>query len=169
MKTYKTLEDTLFFKKDKEIKESDLKSFLTELSIDLFIKSKFIEEVKELPKTWKELEEVDGYFVGINSSVSGKIISSTDNENRNIFPTKEEAEASIALAQLCQLRDGYNEGWKPDWTDDTYKYVVEFHREEACTTVYLAINRPLAFKTEELTKEFLNNFSDLIEKAKPLL
>ena len=95
----------------------------------------------------------------------------TDKDNdKNIFPTIEEAEACLALAQLCQLRDRYNDGWKPDWDSmSETKYVLEISRNIVVKNFYGNRHKILAFKTEELRDKFLENFRDLIETAKPLL
>jgi hypothetical protein len=124
---------------------------------------------KGLPKTWEELGLIKGHYVKTECYTQAYFGTSDDPDNRNVFPSKEEAEASIALAQLCQLRDRYNGGWKPDWTDGGIKYVIYFVWEEMDAASITGIRFALAFKTRELRDEFKKNFSDLIEKAKPLL
>ena len=126
---------------------------------------------KGLPRSWDELGEIDGYYVDSNSWVDRLPLAPfpVRQKTRNTWPTKEEAEAAIALAQLCQLRDRYNGGWKPDWLDDGRKYVIYFAGEKMYTACMTGIQFVLAFKTEELRDKFMENFSDLIEKAKPLL
>ena len=125
---------------------------------------------RELPKTWKDLLFVEGWFINGKCYIieTGKLI--TQEYNKNIFPTKEEAEACLALAQLCQLRDRYNDGWKPNWnsTAET-KYVIEIFKNNIVKNLYGGKHRILAFKTEDLRDKFLENFKDLIETAKPLL
>ena len=90
------------------------------------------------------------------------------NENKNLLPNKETAEAFLALMQLIQLRDCYRQGWKPDWGDYTTKHCIIFGG-----VVYIgwAIGeqRVLSFQSEEIRDEFLKNFKDLIEKAKELI
>ena len=124
---------------------------------------------KGLPRSWEELNNVSGYYV--TDTVGLKAYSFlTCKTNRNTWPTREEAEASIALAQLCQLRDRYNGGWKPDWTDEaTEKYFILLLAGEPRKDFSYRVSHPLSFKTEELRDKFMENFSDLIEKAKPLL
>ena len=128
-------------------------------------------KVDDLPKSWEELEFIDGFFVSSLSDIA-KIGNNTTNDknNKNVFPTKEEAEACLALAQLCQLRDRYNDGWKPDWniTSET-KYVIEVSKNTMVKNFYGNRHKILSFKTEELRDKFLENFRDLIETAKPLL
>ena len=117
----------------------------------------------ELPKSWGELDNVSGYYVDKNSKVYNCIDHTTAADNRNIFPTKEEAEACLALAQLCQLRDRYNSGWKPDWKNEKeLKYVIEIFWGNIVKREYDCRYKVLAFKTEELRDEFLKNFRELI-------
>ena len=84
-------------------------------------------------------------------------------------PTEEQAQASIALAQLSQLIAVYNDGWVPDWKDGDCKYNIEGYEDK-----FLIENRSswisfLTFKTKPLAELFLQNFKDLITIAKPLL
>ena len=125
---------------------------------------------RKLPKAWKDLLFVEGWFINAKCYIieTGKLI--TQEYNKNTFPTKEEAEACLALAQLCQLRDRYNGGWKPNWNSMAEtKYVIEIFKNNIVKNLYGGKHRILAFKTEELRDKFLENFEDLIEIAKPLL
>jgi mannose/cellobiose epimerase-like protein (N-acyl-D-glucosamine 2-epimerase family) len=122
----------------------------------------------DLPKRWEDLTDLLGYWVSKDSRISTANTSPIE-ENRNVWPTKEEAEASIALAQLCQLRDVYNGAWKPDWTDDSLNHVIELVKDRPYRETYTTTRRVLSFKSEKLRDEFLENFRDLIEIAKPLL
>lgn len=128
-------------------------------------------EEKDLPKRWEDLKIIDGFFVtnlGYIEKVSDNCIVS--DHNRNTFPTKEEAEACLALAQLCQLRDRYNGVWKPDWKNEKeLKYVIEIFWDNIVKREYECRYKVLAFRTEKLRDEFLKNFRELIWIAKPLL
>ena len=125
---------------------------------------------KELPKSWEELHMIKGWFVENGSGIYKFEKCFTISKNRNLFPTKEEAEACLALAQLCQLRNRYNDGWKPDWSDgNSQKFIIDFHSDKIDKGRGYMTQKVLFFKTEELRDKFLENFSDLIEIAKPLL
>ena len=125
---------------------------------------------KELPKSWEDLKILNGYYVNDSSEVDIFESYTTDEYNKNVFPTKEEAEACVALAQLCQLRDRFNDGWKPDWEDyNETKYCIEFCQGRIETVDRVNCHKILTFKTEELRDKFLENFRDLIKIAKPLL
>lgn len=91
--------------------------------------------------------------------------------DRNLLPDRATAEAVLALCQLIQLRNAYNGDWVPDWDDEEQeKYVITFVccDEITITDSYNDAYSPLYFKNEELAKEFLRYFRDLIEKIKPL-
>ena len=136
-----------------------------------FEKIVFKKVKNELPKSWEELGEIKGWYVDSFSDIMPCDKGDTDKDNdKNIFPTIEEAEACLALAQLCQLRDRYNGGWKPDWEDvGQSKWCIDFFQDDIREVSCLSVRRVLAFKTKELRDEFLENFNDLIEIAKPLL
>ena len=135
-----------------------------------FEKIVFKKVEKELPKSWGDLEGVSGFYIDSHSKVNVFKGCFATEENKNIFPTREEAEACVALAQLCQLRDRYNDGWKPDWKDDgEIKYCIEFFKGKIEKEHHYVTKRVLCFKVRELRDKFLENFRDLIEAAKPLL
>jgi hypothetical protein len=124
---------------------------------------------KELPKTWEVLKKIDGFFIDNGSNISSLVDCSACDDNKNLFATKEQAEASLALAQLSQLREVYRNGWVPDWKDNKRKYCIYFESNLINTTYFVAINHFLSFQDEETRDLFLENFRDLIEKAKPLI
>ena len=131
----------------------------------------FKKKEKELPTKWEDFVIVKGYYLNSDCFVIG-LGDEPNNYNKNIFPTKEEAEACLALSQLCQLRDAYN--GKPladwcDWADDNTKYCIEICDNRISKDYYSTYKKVLAFKTEELRDKFVENFRELIETAKPLL
>ena len=131
----------------------------------------FKKKEKELPTKWEDLVIVKGYYLNSDCFVIG-CGDEPNNYNKNIFPTNVEAEACLALSQLCQLRDAYNgeplADWC-DWRDGATKYSIEFYENEIFTTEHFYTSSCLAFKTRELRDKFLENFRELIETAKPLL
>jgi hypothetical protein len=134
-----------------------------------------IEELKskkELPKSWEELGGISGCFVDFMSCLSAVDVNVlSESYNKNVFATKEQAKASIAIAQLSQLMKVYNGDWVPDWKDYCQKkYVIFFSYDQISSDWIESLNQFfLAFKTPELRDEFLKNFHDLIMEAKPLL
>jgi len=136
----------------------------------------FREIESKLPKTWKELRRVKGfYFSGVQEKIRDCDVQTTVDSSLTInefakcvFPTKELAEAALALAQLLQLRDAYNATEKSDWTSIVYVINV-FYGDITIDEYSDDVQFVMSFKTEELCDEFYENFKDLLETAKPLL
>jgi hypothetical protein len=130
---------------------------------------KFKEIKKQLPKSWEELGFISGYFVSSASEIYPIGRYTNNNLYRYIFKTKEQAEASIALAQLSQLRDVYRQGWTPDWERDGDKCSIVFFKHEIGITCFSLHNAFLSFQSKEIAQEFLVNFHELIIKSRPLM
>ena len=121
-----------------------------------------------LPMSWKELGVIKGYYVSSRSHINNPDMTNAVDVNRNLFPTEDEAKAMLAMAQLCQLRDRWNGGWKADWNENTEKYCIVSHMN-ALRRGYYSTSCPMAFKTVELRDKFMETFKDLLEEAKPFL
>lgn len=136
---------------------------------------KIVKKENVLPKTWEEFCELypiknDEYFIETRSDI---VRANCKNRNscsdKNVLPSKEKAEAILALCQLIQLRDYYNDGWKPNWKNPCQeKYTIYYNTNYPDKGTNCASVRALAFKTKELRDEFFDNFKDLIEKFKSL-
>ena len=134
---------------------------------------------KELPKTWEEFRKnnpikPDECFISTNSTITnGHFLRRSEERNEdiddNLLPSREYAEAMLALCKLIQLRDCYNGDWKPNWEEKSLKYGIGFYNENTYKNYPSRHRCLLAFKTSELRDTFLNNFGDLIEQAKLLL
>lgn len=139
---------------------------------------KFKSIKKKLPKTWIEFCETyprrkGEYWIGDDSQINS-IYNSTGCDRRpvgdsNLLPNVEYAKAMLALCKLIQLRDCYNDGWQPDWSNDNSKYIIYASINQLIEDIGVNVHHILAFKTRKLRDEFLNNFKDLIETAEPLI
>ena len=79
-----------------------------------------------------------------------------------------------AIRSLCYLICARNAwwkqlGWKPDWREKDEKYCIRMASGEIGTEIFYGVNHILAFPTEEVRDQFLEEFKDLIEYAKELL
>lgn len=139
------------------------------------IKFKRKEEKKELPKTWEEF--CDSYPIKEGEffvDTTCKIFEALERQrdpivDANVLPNKKYAEAILALCQLIQLRDCYNEGWQPDWESIDTKYVICIDRNDIRLDERERLSRILAFRTSFIREKFYINFKNIIEKAKILL
>jgi hypothetical protein len=127
-------------------------------------------EYREEPLKWEDFGGLKGFYVSSSSSILNHIIRYSADDNKNTWPTREEAEAALALSQLCQWRDKYNQGWKPDWNNhDDKKYIIDVVSNIVQINYSYTIQNILAFKSAEIRDKFFDDFKDLIEIAKPLL
>jgi hypothetical protein len=133
------------------------------------------ENQNELPKTWEEFckrnpiqqgECLIRPFCQIYEAEYGSRDADTD---RNYFTSKQEAEAFLALMQLRQLRKAYVKNWEPELDDKKGYYGILYTYHGITIEKYQWNYRNLSFPTHELAEQFLTNFKDLLEIAKPLL
>ena len=123
-----------------------------------------------LPKTWDE-------YCAKHGEVGDKIKASLNTAymiiNKHIFSDYKQAQAHIAKMKLHLLRDEYRNGWKPNWSEESLKFVIKGHliNEETKLVIALDWYDPffLSFPTEQTADEFLTNFRELIEQAGDLI
>jgi hypothetical protein len=121
-----------------------------------------------LPKSWEELDHVSGVYVD-SESRTHTLHGPIKEQNKNVFATPEQADASIALAQLSQLRKVYRQGWEPNWSSNEVKWCIYFSDKELITGSLFSVRYFLSFQSKEVAVLFLKNFEDLIKKALPLM
>lgn len=130
----------------------------------------------KLPKTWEEfckqnLIKIEERYIASNSAIykaATSVFERNPEYDRYILPSKEAAEAHLALMQLHQLRDCYRKGWTP--TLDKVSFgIIRRVGGDLGTDRFMYSSRFLSFQYEEIAKEFLDNFRDLIEQAGDLI
>lgn len=154
-----------FYKKGGEFKDLALSAFTKEELTKV-----------ERPKTWEEFcsqFKIHGeYYIYIDSSIKE---NSDDYRNslfdRNMLPSKEAAEAHLALMQLHQLRDCYRQGWEPNWSDGEDKYCIvrSYNDTKHLVAAYKGAKVFLSFQSADIARLFLKNFRGLIEAAGDLV
>lgn len=135
---------------------------------------------KKLPKTWEEFcclypIKKEEYYIGSTSSIK-QLLNNTNyagnvarnSLNYNLLPSKEAAEAHLALIKLHQLRDCYRQGWKPELGKECF-CIISCREGGIEITSYEITSIFLSFQTKELAFEFADNFRDLIRQAGDLI
>ena len=88
-------------------------------------------------------------------------------------PSKELADATMALLKLLFLRDYYNEGWQPDLKNKEQRGISVILDSEGNFFVWGVLKETethaLIFKDEKVAKRFIEEQKELLEIAKPLL
>jgi len=121
---------------------------------------------KELPKNWKELNNVQGWKISAEgAAVRADVKDVSPVCRRGRFATEKQAKSALAAAQLSQLMAVYNDGWEQDWSQSTVlKNVIYRRRNTIAADKFYENYEFLAFKTAELRDEFLKNFEPLIKE-----
>lgn len=130
----------------------------------------FKEVSKKFPSKWEDLPILKGCYISSDSKVVGINNGTIEEINKNIWPTKELAEAALALSQLMQLRQAWIGDWKPDFTSSTSKYVIMNYKDKVSADLQsYQVSHILTFPNAGLRDNFFTTFKDLLEIAKPLL
>ena len=136
----------------------------------------FEDIVQKLPETWEEFCKLypikeEEYYIELNSIPTKISIGERfDHDDKNVLPSKQAAEAHLALMQLHQLRDCYRQGWKPDWSNNCQeKYCIEFSDYQYKVFKYFVSCRFLSFQSQKIAEKFLMCFKNLIKQAEDLI
>lgn len=146
---------------------------LKEIALQAFTEK----ELNPLPRSWEgfcekyPVKETEAVICCDSSIADCKGLGEKrDSEYyRDICPSKKSAEAHLAMIQLEQLRDCWRQGWVPDYTKTYKKFRIKKLGTEYIVDWSTGLSDFLVFQTEELAKEFLKCFRDLIEKAGDLI
>lgn len=119
---------------------------------------------KELPKSWEELKTIEGCYIQSDSSLKNTCNNPIVTVHKNVFKNAKQAKKSLAMAQLSQLMDVYNDGWEPDWVGSGEKYMIgRIDNNLYCSRTFGHYSF-LVFKSEEIRDEFFKNFEPLIKQ-----
>ena len=131
------------------------------------------------PRSWEEycnlqiINNKKGYCINSLASNIDEVHwdHCTDADSwRNVLPSKELAEAFLAMMQLMSLRQAWIGDWKLDWKEKHFnKWCIVKSMDKFCVDVYSCLSRPLSFPTMEMAEEFSVRFKGLLEIAKPLI
>jgi len=145
-------------------------------AINKMLLANFTEEElnKKGVRDWDDID-ADKSFFCLRNRIDKRVISIASPLDKDDWPTKELAEAAMAMSQLAwwMRQPEYNGEDQVDWCDwnddSVYKYTILFQGHDIHSGLYFCTRRYLAFKTLEIRDRFLEDRRDLIEQAKPLL
>lgn len=118
----------------------------------------------------KKLGKVTGYYISPTSSVIELMHNEPANvKNRNLYPTKDLAEASLSISELLQYYFKEYKDYSPDFIDKTEKYIICVIKNIVSIQSTESKNATFVFKDYKTAYNFYNLYKDLFEIAKPLL
>ena len=136
---------------------------LKEIALGAFDAKELIDY--RLPKTWEEYRKMKG-DEGEKANAALNFAYTSIN---SAFLDYHDTQKHIVLMKLHLLRDEYRNGWLPDWKEQSVKHTILIDHDDIVVGKSYVISCFLAFQTEELAEEFLNNFRELIEEAGDLI
>ena len=122
-------------------------------------------DIKKPVKRWEHLGKINGFYINAFSNIKPAFNRSVEIHNKNLFKTDKQALSSLAYAQLTQLMADVNGDWDADWTNSIRdRWCIDAQSGELWVEVYDISHCFLAFPTEEIAEEFLENHRELIEQ-----
>ena len=121
-------------------------------------------------RSWEEFvekySESQGYYW---SSIYNDSVEIDAPRCTNEQLTIHESKALAAFSKILKLRRDWVGEWEPDWKESSDKFILYRSENEVriCSTLITAGG--LSFPTQQMAKEFLETFRDLIEEAKILI
>jgi hypothetical protein len=132
--------------------------------------------IKDNGMRWEDLDSIEGYYINGQSEIVEYREQKPSNNTRCVFPTYEDAEASLAMAQLLHLRNFYNKGVKFEIGqiyEEKLWYVHFNHIDHLEYDIQVGSSNhcysSLTFVNEETVRRFVREQSELLYKAKPFL
>lgn len=134
-------------------------------------------ELNPFPKSWEEYCKINPYvnrYEDFLITLDGSVTTVPQRYFRSgalfAIPSEKRALKFLTLNKLLQIRDYYNQGWKPDWTNTQQKkYIIGSAHNKLFIDEFLNLSHIFTFKTKELCEEFFNNFKEDLEFIKEFL
>ena len=127
------------------------------------------------PKSWEEYccqqqtNSKEGYCINnVTSEIQEINWGLCTCSWKTVLPSKELAEAFLAMMQLMSLRQAWIGDWEPNWDGENFYNCIVLLGNKYIVEDFSKYRQTLSFPTEEMAEDFMNCFRDLLEKAKGL-
>lgn len=142
-----------------------------QLDIEQAKKLNLLKEKDNRVRSWKEFKEK---YINDTGHVYIEELKYTQATSIPLYIadqlTSHEAKALAAFSKLLKLRRDWIGEWEPDWTIPTIlKWNLMVNYNTVSVVSYQTLRHSFSFPTEQMAKEFLETFRDLIEEAKTLI
>lgn len=140
-----------------------------QLDIEQAEKLGLLKEKDNRVRSWEEFKEKYRYKHTYYYDVSEGITRRTSTVCIGDQLTPHEAKALAAFSKLLKLRRDWIGEWEPDWLTNEFKYMIVNWRANLQVEHSQILCKSLSFPTQQMAREFLETFRDLIEEAKILI
>jgi hypothetical protein len=121
-----------------------------------------------ITQKWNNFGKIKGYYISELSTIIEYDGVATSSE-KNIYPSRGEAERELALIQLRQWRDKANGQPLNEWclwdNREQTKYGISAYRNSWLRVEVTNSRYELVFKTKEIRDNFINEHNSLIDLA----
>lgn len=118
----------------------------------------------------KKLGKISGYYISVTSDiVKVSNLEQASLTNRNFFPTKELAQASLSISELLQYYFKKYKDFHPDFTDKNSKYIICVIKNIVSLQQTENKNAVFVFEDYDSAYAFYTEYKELFEQAKLLL
>lgn len=118
----------------------------------------------------KKLGKIAGCYISVTSDIVKVLqLEEASLKNRNFYPTKEYAEASLSISELLQYYYKEYKDFNPDFTDKIEKYIICVIKNIVSIQSTESKNAIFVFPDYKTAYNFYNIHKDLFEIAKPML
>lgn len=125
---------------------------------------------KKVEDKRKKLGKISGYYISPTSSIIELMHNEPANvKNRNLYPTKELAQASLSISELLQYYFKEYKDFHPDFTDKNSKYIICVIKNIVSLQQTENKNAVFVFEDYDSAYAFYTEHKELFEQAKLLL
>lgn len=118
----------------------------------------------------KKLGKIAGCYISVTSDIVKVLqLEQASLKNRNFYPTKELAEASLSISELLQYYFKDFKDYTPDFTDKNSKYIICVIKNIISIQQTESKNATFVFPDYDSAYSFYTEYKDLFKSAKPLL
>nr|DAD68364.1 MAG TPA: hypothetical protein [Myoviridae sp. ctBDS4] len=126
--------------------------------------------IKKEENRREKLGKIAGCYISVTSDIVKVLqLEEASLKNRNFYPTKEFAEASLAISELLQYYFKDYKDYSPDFTDKNSKYIICVIKNIVSLQQTENKNATFVFPDYKTAYAFYTTYKELFELAKPLL
>ena len=142
-----------------------------QIDIEQAKKLNLLKEKDNRVKNWNEFETKHAISKGYCwSDLRNDLVEIGGPVLTNEQLTSHEAKALAAFSKLLKLRRDWIGEWEPDWCNpNVLKHCLIVNYDEISVAPHQILKHAFSFPTEQIAKEFLETFRNLIEEAKILI